>query len=86
MNQKEIETLISIRKNLAILEEEGVKSQACPLPAEVCSLALVDLSLIRWQAREVKLWGHLERKDGRGGAKRKQEGEAEGVVRVQRVY
>lgn len=47
MNQKEIETLISIRKNLAILEEGGVKSQACPLPAEVCSLALVDLSLIR---------------------------------------
>jgi len=26
MNQKEIETLISIRKNLAILEEGGVKS------------------------------------------------------------
>lgn len=45
MNQKEIETLISIRKNLAILEEGGVKSQACPLPAEVCSLALVGLSL-----------------------------------------
>lgn len=57
MNQKEIETLISIRKNLAISEEGGVKSQACPLPAEVCSLVLVDLSLIhrQAQAREVRL-------------------------------
>lgn len=31
MNQKEIEALISIRKNLAFLEEGNVKSSACPL-------------------------------------------------------
>lgn len=33
MNQ-EIEAVISIRKNLAILEEGTVGSAACPLPAE----------------------------------------------------
>lgn len=31
MNQKEIEALISIRKNLACSEEGSVKSSACPL-------------------------------------------------------
>lgn len=46
MNQKEIEALISMRKNLAILEEGSMKSWACPLPAEVCSPVLVALSSI----------------------------------------
>lgn len=38
MNQKEIEALISISKNLALLEEGSVKPSACPPPAEACDL------------------------------------------------
>lgn len=46
MNQKkEIEALISIRRNPVILEEESVKSFACSLPAEVCHLVLLHVSL-----------------------------------------
>lgn len=45
MNQKEIEVLISIRKNCVVLEEGNVKSFA-RFPDELCPLVLLDLSLI----------------------------------------
>lgn len=73
MNQKEIEALISIRRNLAILEEGSVKCSACPSCWGMwpCPTGL-DGALIHWQEGDAR-----KRPPGEGGW----EGEEKGVER-----